>query len=130
MTREVLALIAVLALPGCWSAQAAAADAIGRGVNAAVPTVIVAYEQDCGRDVNTAPPGEARAALAACRTRWRTVWVALEILQSAHDAWIAAIGAGRSGDWAQLVDAACAVSRGVAAVAPEVRIPVLAEVCP
>lgn len=122
--------ISALALPGCWSAQAAAADAIGRGVNVAVPSVIIAYEQDCGGDVDAAAPGEARHALAACRVRWRTVWVALEVLRDAHDAWIAAIGSGRDGDWAQLVDAACAVSRGVAAVAPEVRIPVLAEVCP
>lgn len=124
-----LALSLLGCTPSALQVQAATADAIARGVNAASPLIVGAYESDCDAAVDHAPAGEGKAALVECRKRWRPAWASLEALAAGLDAWSAQLVAGAAPDWAALLRAACAVSRVVHELAPDAPLGVLATVC-
>lgn len=126
----VLALVLSLGCtPSELRVQAATADAIGRSVNAAAPSVVDAYERDCAAAVKSVPGGEAVAALSDCRARWRPAWAVFEGLAAAHDAWIAQLAAGKAPNWPALLKAACAVPRIVLTLAPEAPLGMLVTLC-
>ena len=94
-----LGVIAIAATHGCSASavkrQAVAADAIGRTLNGALPSVLQAYKQQqldvaqlaCGHTTPCADPEAARDAVMAVRAKWAPVWLAWELSRAAHDAW-------------------------------------------
>ena len=95
----------VALLSGCPStqAQAVAADAMARALNAATPTLVADYQREGDAAIAGAPTAaEAEQALAGIRARWAPVWDALDTFASAHDSWATAIETGATPGLAEL----------------------------
>lgn len=129
LAAPLCAVLLVLALVGCQPSQlqiqAAAADALGRSVNALTPGLVVAYETDCGAK---ADKGGTPAA-TECKASWKKLWDAIEVLAAAQDAWAVAIVAGQDGNWNRLVGAGCDLVKVLKIVAPTFKIPLLSGAC-
>ncbi len=117
----VLAVMTCGCTPAARQAQAVAADAMARTINAAVPQLVGDYQREGDAVIDAAPtPDEARAAVAQVRVRWAPVWDAIDAFAAAHDAWASAIESGGTPGLAEIRGAWCDVRH---AMAPRATLP-------
>lgn len=111
---KILGLILALVVIGCSSTglqvQAATANAVAAGANAALPVLIEAYRQEGLKAIAKAPSRDAaEAELARIDQEWDKRWKAWGALRLAEDVWAVAIetGGNTAGAFAGMKTAYC-----------------------
>lgn len=88
-------MLFMLGCPATQNTQAATANAIANGANAALPMLVDAYRQEGLKAIAKAPTREAaEAELIVIDARWSKVWTAWNVLRVAEDTWATAIETG------------------------------------
>lgn len=93
MKQVLLVLVFVLGCAGSSAqTQAVVTDRIARSANAALPTIVQAYQAQGDAAIDAAPDrASATAALAAVRQRWAPVWLAWAILRASVETYATAL---------------------------------------